>query len=302
MAVPCASAFRRTHPDGFVAWAVEDRCAAVVDTEALVDERVEARRQTWKAGRWSPRTWREQFAFYSGLRKLRFDYGVDLQGHSKTALCLRIARPAKRAAVGGTDVLARRLNPVVVEKDPLQHRVERNLDVLRSLSEFPGDSAPMMPKAEAARRWVKESRGSALPLATITVSAGHPAKVVPMQHWVAVAERLMAAGFQAAFLGGPGDPEPAVPEAVNWVGSLPLERTMAAVAESAIHLCGDTGTGHIAAAYGIPVISVFGNMEPARYRPYTEKGVVLKEGAKAADVPLEGILLAIDFMMERYGA
>jgi ADP-heptose:LPS heptosyltransferase len=119
---------------------------------------------------------------------------------------------------------------------------------------------------------------------------------------VAAAERLKAAGFQAAFLGGPGDPEPEVPEAVNWVGRLSLERSMAAVAESALHLCGDTGTGHIAAAYGVPVLSVFGNMDPARYRPYTEKGIVLKEGADAAAVPLARILEAVDSMIERYGA
>jgi ADP-heptose:LPS heptosyltransferase len=301
MAVPAVSAFRRAHPDAFVAWAVEDRCAAVVDGERLVDLRRQAHRQAWKRNRWSPRMWSEQLRFYSGLRKERFDLGVDLQGHLKTALCLRVAKPARRAAVQGTDALARRLNPVVVSAEAPRHIVERNLEVLRTLADLAADASPIMPGLAEERSTIREMRNSGVPLVTVTVSAGNPTKVVPKAHWEEIALQIVGQGYQVAFLGGPGDPKPQVPGALNWVGELPLALTMAAVAESAFHLCGDTGTGHIAAAYGVPVVSVFGNMDPVRYRPYTDKAIVLRDGEEASRVPPRRILEAFQNLVERYG-
>jgi ADP-heptose:LPS heptosyltransferase len=64
------------------------------------------------------------------------------------------------------------------------------------------------------------------------------------------------------------------------------------VAASELHLAGDTGTGHMAAAYGVPVVSVFGHMEPVKYRPYTDAGVVLRNGTEAANVSAEELLTA----------
>src|SRR5690242_8041064 len=112
MSVPVAVSIRERFPDGFLIWAVETRCAAVVETETLVDRRMEFPRDKWKKARWSAQTWREQLARYLSLRKLKLDYGIDLQGHSKTALCLRLANPKARIAVRATDSLARMLNPM----------------------------------------------------------------------------------------------------------------------------------------------------------------------------------------------
>ena len=74
--------------------------APVVDENRLVNSVAEFPRDKWKANRWSPATWREQLRAYAGLRKHKFDWGLDLQGHSKTALALRIAKPKRRLAVG----------------------------------------------------------------------------------------------------------------------------------------------------------------------------------------------------------
>ncbi|MBC8063619.1 MAG: hypothetical protein H7Y17_02220, partial [Chlorobia bacterium] len=41
---------------------------------------------------------------------------------------------------------------------------------------------------------------------------------------------------------------------------------MSAVAHSTIHLAADTGTGHMAAAFGVPFVSVFGPTDPKLFR------------------------------------
>src|SRR5687768_4363933 len=95
MAAHAATSVRQAHPDAFLAWAIEARCAAVADTTKLLDLRHEFPREKWKKQAWSPTTWWDTMRTYTKLRGHRFDLGVDLQGHSKTALCLYLAKPKK---------------------------------------------------------------------------------------------------------------------------------------------------------------------------------------------------------------
>ena len=113
---------------------------------------------------------------------------------------------------------------------------------------------------------------------TIAVSTGHRKKVYSADRWKAVAERLIQEQFEVAFLGGPGDMAPNVPGALDWVGKLSLKESMAAVTESQVHLAADTGTGHLAAAYGVPLVSVFGWSDSKRYAPRGERVTLLDAG------------------------
>jgi ADP-heptose:LPS heptosyltransferase len=88
-------------------------------------------------------------------------------------------------------------------------------------------------------------------------------------------------------LGAAGDPPLFVqnaPEVKSKVGKYPLVRSMGAVLASDLHLAADTGTGHVAAAYGVPVVSVFSKNDPQRFRPYAENAKVLRHGKEAARV------------------
>ncbi|RYG27033.1 hypothetical protein EON82_00825, partial [bacterium] len=137
------------------------------------------------------------------------------------------------------------------------------------------------------------------PLATITVSAGHPDKAYHANGWVEVAHGLMARGYRIAFLGGPTDKPIELPDTVDLVGKLALGSTLEAVRLSAIHLSADTGNGHMAAALGIPAVSVFGPTDPTAYRPYTQNGVVLRNGDRTDAVTPAEILRAAQELVGR---
>lgn len=280
MAAWAATSVRGKHPDAFLCWAVEGRCAPMVDRTQLVTQRIEFPRDKWKKARWSPKAWQEQLLKYARMRELRFDWGVDLQGHSKTALCLRLAFPKKRLSVAATDALARRLNPLLAPGPEGEHTVERNHRALCAFGDFPLPERPIMPDVPIV------SEGE---LVTIAVSAGQGDKAYPLDRWAELAERFLDRGYRVAFLGGPTDTAPVVEGAEDCVGKLRLKDTLAMVQASAVHLAGDTGTGHMAAAVGTPVVSVFGPTDPARFRPYTKKGIVLKAGGSTSDTPLETV-------------
>ncbi|MFY9234954.1 MAG: glycosyltransferase family 9 protein [Fimbriimonadaceae bacterium] len=310
MAAQAATSVRRACPDAFIAWAVESRCAAVVSSRSsppnplspgagegeLVDLRYEFPRDRWRSSRWSPVTWWDSLRTYSGLRKHRFDFGLDLQGHSKTALCLYLAKPKRRLAAQATDSLAKRLNPVAAGDPGSMHVVEWNHLVLSQLGDFPAIDRPMMPSLESERARVIPLLGPTPDrIATISTGAGALDKQWLIERWMSVGEALEERGFAVSYLGGPTDPHPS--QGGDLVGRLPLNETMAAVKASAIHLCSDTGTGHIAAAYGVPVVSVFGPTDPARYRPWTDRGRVLRNGRETSGTSVEDVLAAVDSLL-----
>lgn len=283
MSAWAATAIRQRYPEAFLCWAVESRCAAVIDRKHLVSQAAEFPRDRWKRRRWSPNTWREQVLLYSRLRRLRFDFGIDLQGHSKTALCLRLANPKTRIATKATDRLAARMNPVYGERPETMHTVEWNHEVLNSLGDFDLPLRPVMPLRDEAWESARSHLGSGR-LVSISVSAGAADKTYPAEGWRQVGAELVKQGFQVAYLGGPSDRPIEVPGTIDLVRKLPLDQTMAVVAHSALHLAADTGTGHMAAAYGVPVVSVFGPTSVDQFRPYTENGLVLREGPNPASV------------------
>lgn len=277
MSVPVATSVRRAMPDVELTWAVEPRCADVIDSGRLIDRTLLIDRSRWRSRRWSPSAWREQVLTYARLREERFDFGIDLQGHSKTALCLRLAKPSKRIAAKATDALVRRLNPVVQGDQGLTHTVDWNLRTLRELGDFSTEARWIMPPL-IAERAALATEGKQV--ASIAVGTGHVDKSYPRHKWREVAERFLEAGWRVVFLGGAGEVAPEVEGAVNYVGKLSLAQTMAVVAQSDVHLAGDTGSGHIAAAYAVPLVSIFGPTEPAVYAPYTKTRVVLRKASK----------------------
>jgi len=74
------------------------------------------------------------------------------------------------------------------------------------------------------------------------------------------------------------------------VGKLGLRETMSVIASSSLTLAADTGAGHLAAAYGVPVVSIFGPTDPDEFRPYTDRSVVLKEGQSTGLVRPEQVV------------
>lgn len=299
MAVPVATAIRTKYPDAHITWAVEPYCAPVIDTEKLVNEVVLFPRDKWEEHRWSPKTWRDQFRTYASMRKRNFDIGIDCQGQAKTALCLRFAKPKKCIAVKGHDVLSKSLNPVLEITRGQMHSVEHSMLGLSRLGDFPSDVKFIMPALVDEKNSVRARYSNDRPLATISVSAGGPKKLYPPENWLAVTDGLIARGFQVAFLGGPKDATIPHEKALDWVGKLNLREAMAAVALSDVHLAADTGTGHMAAAYNTPVVSVFGRTKPYWYRPYTTNGIVLDGKGSMLNVTPEQVIEAAETLVGR---
>lgn len=272
------TAIRQRLAEATIDWAVDDHCADVVDQGRLVDRKILFPRRRFKASRWTPRTWRDQLAWYARLRERRYDIGVDLQGHTKTALCLAFAKPKRRAAAFATDAFARKLCPPVGERPKGMHQVDWMMRTISALGDFEKPAKPIMPATDA-RQW--KQLGS--PLVSIPVGTGHPSKTLPARKWAEIGRMMSDAGWTVAFFSGPEVQFSAPGGTHGFSGKTTLSELCSVVAASDLVIAADTGMGHMAAAYGIPVVSLFGPTDPESFRPYAQKGKVLTTPSRQMD-------------------
>ncbi|HET6897513.1 MAG TPA: glycosyltransferase family 9 protein, partial [Vicinamibacteria bacterium] len=121
--------------------------------------------------------------------------------------------------------------------------------------------------------------------------SGAPRKNWPAQRFAALAERL-AAGQRFLLLEGPADgdsaaPASGLPGAVR-ARDLPPRVLGAVLARAGLYVGNDSGVSHLAAAWGAPVLALFGPTDPAQWAPVGPRVTVLR----ARDEKMESLELA----------
>jgi ADP-heptose:LPS heptosyltransferase len=105
--------------------------------------------------------------------------------------------------------------------------------------------------------------------------AAHAARRWPAQRFGAVAAALADDGHQIVVTGGADEgaladavvTAAARPGQVRAAGPTSLAELAAAVADAALVVCGDTGVAHLATAYRVPSVLLFGPTSPAAWGP-----------------------------------
>lgn len=264
--LPAAGALKAGFPGCEVHWAVDPRFAAVVQSCAHVDRCVIV-----KPG-FHPKTW----PVFEGSYRAAFD----LQGLSKSALC--VARAKADAKYGyhwqreGAWLASRRVWP-----DPTSfHVVDQYVDVVRAAGGA-ADRAEfgMVPTSEAVAslKGKLEARGLAgQPYVVLNAGAGWATKRWPPGSFGELATRIARAGVAPLFVGGRAEADRNAfaevasfsRDAVDFVGETNVAELIALIAGARANVAGDTGTSHIAAALGVPAVSMYSITRPQRCCPY----------------------------------
>jgi len=111
---------------------------------------------------------------------------------------------------------------------------------------------------------------------TIAIAPGAQfggAKRYPAAHYHQVAKGLAAEGWQVVTIGTPAERDIAarvvdgVAHSWNSAGETSLTEALNLMAASRLLLCNDSGTMHVAAGIGMPVVALFGATDPVRTAP-----------------------------------
>ncbi len=161
---------------------------------------------------------------------------------------------------------------------------ERYFEAARGLDVAPDNGPPEFPlgagAAERVGRWLADQGLADARLAALAPGAAHATKRWPIAHWIALAERLRAAGLTSVVVGGPDDRGAAqhlTGHAHSAAGALSLQETGALLARARVAVSGDTGVMHMATAVGTPVVALFGpTVRQFGFFPYRAPAIVLE--------------------------
>jgi heptosyltransferase-1 len=291
--MPCAAALKRSFPHIHLTWAVEDRCAPIVEENPYVDAVFSIPRHRWRKSRLQPQTWREFFSHIRDLRASRFELALDLQGLMKSAFVAKASGAKQRIGYHWQREGARMFVKPIPASPESKHVVQQYLDVVRSLGAVaePIDfGLAVNPEAKATVQCKLKELGVDGRYAVINPSAGRKDKRWPPERFAQVVDFLEAEGLRTVLVGHTSD-APLEKEIVassratvrSLVGKTDLKELTAILSQATVHLCGDTGSGHIAVALGVPIVALYGPTNPERSGPYGQLNAVISRWGDSDD-------------------
>ena len=286
-ALPVATALRRQFPQLHVTWAVEQQNAPLVRDHPGIDRVVVLPSFAWANA--LDRNWLA--ALRRSLRTLReqpYDIVLDLQGLMKSSLVALASGTRLRIGVYPQREGARFVSRLVPQPHDTLHAVDRYL----TAAEFLG--APAAPvefglpvsdnvAAVLTRRLATKGIAPDARLIVVNPTTARRDKTWPAGHWAQVIDELADDGT-VVLIGTEADRlqlrhlttiTNRLP--VDLVGETKLVDLVALLQRCSLHIAGDTGTLHIAAALGRPVVGIYGPTHPGLHGPYGQIDAALRQ-------------------------
>jgi heptosyltransferase-1 len=284
-ALPVAAALGDAYPHLEISWFVEAPLAPLLTGNPYLKEVIALPKYRGKDLR-SMRCLRDVGRHLQAVRRRRFDLTLDLQGLTKSAM---VAYASGAKLRFGYHWL-REVAPMVERPIPLRpeslHIVDQYLDVARFLGapvakpRFPfymseGDrgtvdallcaegiqqDTPFVALNPASAKAIKQWGAERYAALSDMLFEQYSLPSVLVTADTAVAEEVMAAAQHPL---------------ISLAGRTNLKQLACVLERSAVHVCGDTGSGHLAAALGRPVVSIIGPTDPERVCPYGQRANTL---------------------------
>jgi heptosyltransferase III len=131
------------------------------------------------------------------------------------------------------------------------------------------------------------------PYAVMHPFASAANKSWPRENFLAVANYLRDLGIEPLFVAGANEDLSAFGEHACFQGA-PLEEVKSLLAGATLFVGNDSGPAHIAAAFGRPVIVLFGSSDVENWRPWRTENIVLTSPAGIGSIDVTEVVQAID--------
>lgn len=280
-ALPVLRLLKRYRPESEIYWWVNDTLASLLTDDPDLKGVYLFPRRGWH----SPWRWWEQFQQVMAMRRMHFDWVIDLQGLARSGLMAWLANGGLTVGVDDTREGARGFYDVAVARpSALTHAVDWYKAVLAELRVPVGEEYEWLPRRDAVWEQVQSRAGDGVWVG-LQPGARWLNKRWPVDYYAELVKVLHrdGAGLKFAVLGGADDGALgrrlalAVPGAVlDLTGRTTLAEMVEWVRRCAVMVTNDTGPMHVASALGKPVVGLFGPTEPRRTGPYGQLERVLQ--------------------------
>jgi ADP-heptose:LPS heptosyltransferase len=253
LTTPAMEILKRARPDLRVAVMVEDRFRDIFegnpDVEELLPPRLAALRG-WRPDLCLNFHGGARSAWMTALSGARYRAGF---GHFRYPLAYNVRIPRAQEILG----------------------VERKVHTAEHLASamfYLGADVGEVPRAKLA---TQEGRRKRLPHCIVHPVAATAEKTWRADGFLAVAEHLKSRGLETVFIGGAGD-DLSPFRAYRTVAGAPLSEIKALLAGAALFVGNDSGPAHMAAAFGVPSIVIFGPSDPEIWGPWRTASEVVR--------------------------
>jgi ADP-heptose:LPS heptosyltransferase len=284
-ALPLLGRLRRARPDAHVGWAVEPPSAPLLAGHPWLDAVHVFDR---------PRGPHAFAPFLAEVRRGGYDTALDLGRGIKSALVARASGARLRLGFDRRDgreggwLLATRRLPA---QGPARSKLEQFLAFADALGLPPaGVEFGLAPSAAEAAAAEAMLAGLGAPLVAACVGSSCPSRRWFPDRTAAVLRRLLErhagaavllgtaadAGYAAAVTAAAGD------RVRNLVGRTDLRGLLAVLARARLAFGPDSGALHLAAALGVPALSLWGATSAARSTPFGAEALAIEGAAPCA--------------------
>lgn len=281
-ALPLLTRLRQAYPTAYIAWAIEPAAAALLEAHPALDEVILYRRTQ------SPFTF---FPFLHTIRHKRFDFVLDLQRHVKSGIVSWWSRAPVRLGFHRTNAKEGNwlFNTHTIDPIPdFSLKLRQYLRFAEALQLPEGEVRfDLRLRPEEEQKVETYLSGVSRPFAAFFLGSRWPSRFWFAQATATVARTLIDDyGMGVVLLGGQNEVafareiETQVERGTtNLTGQTSL-RDLIGIFQRALFAIGpDSGPMHIAAATGIPVISLWGATSPIRSAPWGSEAFILQGGA-----------------------
>ncbi|NLC56785.1 MAG: glycosyltransferase family 9 protein [Armatimonadetes bacterium] len=288
MATPVARALREAFPQAHLTWAIDRRCADVVEGNPYLDDLLVTQRDSWQLV--------DLLSYWTQTRRHpAFDWTIDLHGLARSALVTLASRAPVRVGLANAREGSRLAYNRVVQPPPTAvHRVDFYAAALEEIGIPVPHREMLLPcgpeHAAAARALLTEAAPGPGPLVALSLTAGRMQKCWLVERFAALADRLIARhGCRVVVLGSAAD-RPYVQrmqaameqQAADLSGRIDLKVAAEVLRACALFVSADTGPMHIAAAMKTPTVALFGPTEPEYYGPYGTVHTIIRHHCRCA--------------------
>ena len=144
-----------------------------------------------------------------------------------------------------------------------------------------------------AKLFASTHSGTSSPYVILHPFAAAAEKTWPFERFVAAADQLQAAGLEPKILAGPAD-DASPFSRFKVFRDAPLSEVKSLMSGAALFIGNDSGPAHVAAAFGIPVVVLFGPSDPVTWAPWRTEGRVLTARGSISQIEVEEVMAAAE--------
>lgn len=229
--------------------------------------------------------------FARQLSRENFDMAVLLQNAIEAAIMAAVAGIPRRV---GYRTDARRLllthGIAVGAEQKRLHHTEYYRHMLGHICPGQGDGRLCLACSEAEQSWARETLGDDRWVAINPGAAYGSAKRWLPERFAAVADGLVEGfGLRVVLTGGPGEKEigrdiaqAMRAPALNLIGETSVRQLMAVLEACRLMITNDSGPMHVAAAFDVPIVAVFGPTDHTTTSPWTQDCRIVRKSIDCA--------------------